>query len=152
MEELADLNFILQQGTAPPYIPIVPITLLKSDLIYLLKHSNRISGLILYKANETIEQFSHEVTCPNSNSNLPNTCSKNWNKYGTGLLQEDIPFPVFYMDNYEDITSVKNCFNKFNNFSYESHNVRALCSIELSSFMFATINTPTCIRHVAINS
>lgn len=146
VEKMSDIHFILQNGTSPPYVPIVPLSLLKPEVIYLLKNSGKISGLIVYKSNETISHYSHEDTCPNTNSNLKGTCDKKWNLFGTGMLREDIPYPIFFIDSIDDIKAVKDCFQKFNNFAYESQNIRPLCSMELSSFMYATTNTPTCIR------
>lgn len=65
---------------------------------------------------------------------------------GTGLLYSDIPFPLFYVEDENQIRTIKECFQKFNNFSYTTQIDRSLCSLELSAFMYATTNTPTCKR------
>lgn len=80
---------------------------------------------------------------------MKNTCSKQWNPHGTGLLYEDFPFPIFYIDDDIELTKIKNCFEKFNNFTFSEHKDRSLCSLELNSFMIATSNSPTCIRRTA---
>ncbi|KAL3270672.1 hypothetical protein HHI36_021200 [Cryptolaemus montrouzieri] len=145
----SDLHFILKNGTAGPYVPIVPASLLTEKSVKLLKLSPKVSGLVVYPNNETLNSFTHDLKCPNENFAVPNTCGKNeitWNPRGTGLLFQDIGFPVFFIDLYEDVTSVKECFQKFNNFSYDTQRDRALCSIQLNSFMYGAKNTPTCIR------
>lgn len=147
METIKDLDFILENGSSPPYIPIIPTILFNRVIAQKLVTSDKISGLILYKQNETkIEHFSHDKICPNDLSNLNNTCSKNWNQYGTGLNYYDFPFPIFFVKHDGDVVTIKNCFEKFNNFSYEEHNERSLCAIQINSFMIATTDTPTCLR------
>lgn len=116
--------------------------------------SNKISGLILHTNNEpvdVIKNFTHENQCPNPYSSIDGTCKKEsvWNPWGTGLLYFDIPFPIFYVERTEDVGLIRECFVKFNNYSYQEHADRSLCSLELNSFMYATTNSPTCIRFVA---
>lgn len=104
--------------------------------------------MILYTKNTTtkIDHFSHDKVCPNDRYNLNKTCTKNWNPFGTGLNYYDFPFPIFYVKNDVDVTKMRECFEKFNNFSYDEHSERSLCAVEIKSFMFATTNTPTCLR------
>ncbi|KAK4878728.1 hypothetical protein RN001_011234 [Aquatica leii] len=141
-----NLNFIIKNGADTNYIPIIPMQLLTQKTMHLLKNANIFSGLILYKDNETLEHFTHERTCPNKLSNMKNTCDVAWNPNGTGLLYEDLPFPIYYLNNNEDLQKMRDCFETFNNYSYETHKARSLCLVELDAFMFATIDTPTCIR------
>lgn len=110
--------------------------------------SQKVSGLILHSNNETLQNFSHEHQCPNPTTSLNATCDLGspWNSLGTGILYMNIPFPIFYVESELEIIKMKNCFKKFNNYSYDSHNDRSLCSLELGAFMYATTNTPTCIR------
>lgn len=142
------MKLILTNGTAPPYIPILPVNYLNRSVLYQLTISHKISGLVLYYNNQSLEHFSPDYQCPNPLSSFPNTCNKQstWNPYGTELLYTDIPFPVFYVEKEEQILKIKECFHQFNNYSYDSQDDRALCSLELKSFMFATTNTPTCRR------
>ncbi|KAJ8954167.1 hypothetical protein NQ318_005761 [Aromia moschata] len=116
-DTLEDLNYILQNGTAPPLI-----------------QSGKVSGLILHANNtEKLDYFTHENQCPNPQTSLEGTCNKKsvWNPYGTGLLYEDIPFPVSYLSSDEEVDKIKECFDKFNNYSYDSQAERPLCSLEL---------------------
>ncbi|KAK9874234.1 hypothetical protein WA026_002586 [Henosepilachna vigintioctopunctata] len=145
-----DLTFILKNGNAGPYIPILPVSLWSKKILQTLEKSSKVSGLLLYMNNETLVSFSHDLQCPNENYGVENTCSKTddlkWNSGGTGILFENIRFPVFYIDKHDDIKTVRDCFNKFNNYSYDTQRDRSLCSVQLNSFMFGAKNTPTCIR------
>lgn len=147
-ENKDDLNFILTKGTSPPYIPVLPTKMFNIPILKQLINSQKVSGLVLHSNNETLHDFSHENQCPNPNSGLNGTCHEKsvWNPLGTGILYMDIPFPLFYVESELEILKMKNCFKKFNNFSYDGQNDRSLCSLELRAFMYATTNTPTCIR------
>lgn len=142
------MNFILSKGTAGLYVPVLPTKFFTAETVDKLITSQLISGLILHRNNETLSSFTHENQCPNPRSSLENTCSKNstWNPYGTGILYRDIPFPIFYVENEEEIEKMRKCFEKFNNFDYDNHKDRSLCSLELKSFMYATTNSQTCRR------
>ncbi|CAH1110152.1 unnamed protein product [Psylliodes chrysocephalus] len=152
-----DLEDIIVQGTGYPYIPILPFKLFNHAALHLMIDSNKISGLILHTNNEpvdVIKNFTHENQCPNPYSSIDGTCKKEsvWNPWGTGLLYFDIPFPIFYVERTEDVGLIRECFVKFNNYSYQEHADRSLCSLELNSFMYATTNSPTCIRRSSIVS
>ncbi|XP_025830982.1 nicastrin [Agrilus planipennis] len=147
IESQKDLNFLLENGTAPPYIPIMPVSLFRHEIMHVLKNSNKISGLIVFKQNfSSLTHYTHDLKCPNELSNIEGTCKHQWNEYGTGLLFEDYPFPIFYLDNDSYVQKIVDCFKKFNDFDYSSQYERSLCSLELTSFMFATTDTPTCMR------
>lgn len=147
VETEEDLDFILANGTSPPYIPVVPTALFESKIARKLVESDRVSGLVLYKQKSTpVEHFSHDKVCPNELSNLNDTCTKDWNPFGTGLNYQDFPFPIFFVRDEADVVKIRNCFEKFNNFSFEEHNERSLCALEIKAFMFATTDTPTCLR------
>ncbi|KAK5638132.1 hypothetical protein RI129_012427 [Pyrocoelia pectoralis] len=144
VETLSDLTFILNNGTGSSYIPVMPLQLLKPSTLELILANNLVNGIVLYN-NSALESYTHERTCPNQLSNLDNTCDIAWNPEGTGLLYRDLPFPIHYVND-DDLHKMKQCFTTFNNYSYETHSKRSLCSIELDAFMFATTNTPTCRR------
>ncbi|XP_057663612.1 nicastrin [Diorhabda carinulata] len=147
-DNLKDLENIISEGTSPPYIPILPTRLFHPKILQFMIDSEKVNGVILHSDNDTLNNFTHDNQCPNPQSSLKGTCSKDsiWNPWGTGMLYLDIPFPIFYVENSENIQSIKDCFNKFNNYSYSEQIYRPLCSLELRSFMYATTNTPTCIR------
>lgn len=140
---------MFNNGTAPPYVPVIPTALFTNPVVEKLIASKKISGLVLYRQNATeVSHFTHDSTCPNAKSGLSQTCSKNWNPYGTGLLHTDFPFTIFYLENDADVEKIRNCFLKFNNFSYENQGERSLCALEIDAFMYATTDTPTCLRLV----
>lgn len=147
VESENDLDFILKNGTAPPYIPVIPTNLFSNPaIINRLKTTDKISGVVVYKAGDDPDHFTHESACPNGNSGLPNTCTVSWNQFGTGVFYDDFPFTMFFVEKDEDVSSLRECFRKFNNFSFESQSLRSLCALEIDSFMFATTDTPTCLR------
>lgn len=147
VEAASDLDFILENGSSPPYIPVIPTSLFDLQTAEKLVHSEKVSGLVLYMPNGTqLDHFTHDRVCPNAASNLNNTCSKNWNPRGTGLNYADFPFPIFYAKQDGDVAKIRDCFAKFNNFSFEDHSLRSLCALEIKAFMFATTDTPTCLR------
>ncbi|XP_072378978.1 nicastrin [Diabrotica undecimpunctata] len=143
-----DLEDIIANGTSPPYIPIVPPQLFNTESLQFMISSKKIDGLIIQRNNDTLEYFTHEYQCPNPSSSLDGTCNKEsvWNPLGTGLMYADIPFPIFYIENQSDINTIRSCFKKFNNYSFNEHIDRSLCALELKAFMYAATNTPTCRR------
>lgn len=150
IEDSEDIVALLNAGTASSYIPMISIEKLTRDNVNLLRGSDKITGLVVYKLNETIlEDYSHEDTCPNRNFAIEGTCDTDWNSPGTDLLNYDFGFPVFFLTNNTELKQVRNCFSTFNNFSLESHYERSLCSLELNFFMYAVLNTPTCLRRSA---
>uniref|UniRef100_A0A1B0GHV0 Nicastrin n=2 Tax=Lutzomyia longipalpis TaxID=7200 RepID=A0A1B0GHV0_LUTLO len=109
--------------------------------------------VVLTGSLNNLQSFSHESRCPNQYGGLlrEQTCSVNdqensWNPFGTGLLQEDFPFPVFLVSSEKDAAKITDCFEKFNNFDMNSQNLRSLCSIEINAFMSAAVNSQVCIR------
>lgn len=149
IEDSTDITNMLNLGTASSYIPLMSIEKLTKENVDLLKGSDKISGLVVYKLNETeIDQYSHEDKCPNRDYAIEGTCDINWNEPGTNLLNYDFSYPVFFLTNNTELDQVRSCFSTFNNFSLESHYERSLCSLELNFFMYAVIDTPTCLRYV----
>lgn len=147
VEDTDDISNLIKLGSASAYVPIMTIDKLTYENVELLKTSDKINGIVIYKPNNTeILQYSHEDKCPNRNYLLEGTCDVNWNTHGTDLLNFDFGYPVFYIINNTEIEDIKNCYNTFNNFSLESHYERSLCSLELNFFMYAVIDTPTCLR------
>ncbi|XP_017856051.1 PREDICTED: nicastrin [Drosophila arizonae] len=156
----ADLEFLLNSPPSPPYAPLIPPHLFTRTNLLRLKNAGpkTISVVLLINRSKRMTQFSHELNCPNqysglklSNSTATVTCdasnvANTWNRWGTGLLHEDFPFPIYYIADPEEIDKLEECFNKFNNFDYESHSLRSLCAVEIKSFMSAAVNSEVCMR------
>ncbi|XP_016981949.2 nicastrin isoform X1 [Drosophila rhopaloa] len=152
----ADLEFLLTSAPSPPYAPMIPPHLFTRNNLMRLKEAGpkNISVVLLINKTAQMKQFSHELNCPNQYSGLnisSATCdasnpAKNWNPWGTGLLHEDFPFPIYYLAEKDEIEKLEKCFEKFNNFNYETHALRSLCAVEVKSFMSAAVNTEVCMR------
>ncbi|XP_067616719.1 nicastrin [Eurosta solidaginis] len=155
-----DFEFILRNPPAPPYAPIIPPHLFTRENILRLKNEGQhnISVVVLINQVDKMTHFSHELACPNQYSGilLPNstetaTCNTrnadlSWNPWGTGLMHEDFPFPIYYVSDKEEIDKLLDCFNKFNNFDYDNHAKRSLCAVEVKAFMTAAVNSEVCYR------
>lgn len=156
----ADLEFLLSSPPSPPYAPLIPPHLFTRDNLLRLKQAGPkiISVVLLINKPEKMKQFSHELNCPNQysgiqreNSTETSTCdasnvANTWNRWGTGLLHEDFPFPIYYIADPDQVEKLVNCAENFNNYDYESHAVRSLCAVEVKSFMSAAVNTEVCMR------
>jgi nicastrin len=70
-----------------------------------------------------------------------------WNSPGTGLLFENFEFPIFFIHDPDNVTEIVNCYEKFNKPSADgTPRDWPLCAIQLQSFMFVAVDTPTCLR------
>lgn len=148
-----DFEFILTDPPSPPYAVIVTPQLFTREYIIRLKDSPYVSAMLLIKnSNETLTQFSHESKCPNQFSGIdPNSCDSSkpeltWNPFGTGLLLENFPFPIHYISDEDEIATVVECYEKFNSFDLVNQHKRSLCSIQINSFMSASVNSEVCLR------
>ncbi|CAD6993198.1 nicastrin isoform X2 [Ceratitis capitata] len=160
IQVVEDFEFLLRNPPAPPYAPMIPPHLFTRENIMRLKEqgTSSISAVLLIGGKEKVTQFSHELTCPNrysglllSESNETATCDTRnpenaWNPWGSGLLHEDFPFPILYISDEDEVNKLKSCFEKFNNYDYEGHNTRSLCSVELQQFMVGAVSSEVCIR------
>ncbi|KAH8346677.1 hypothetical protein KR084_008052 [Drosophila pseudotakahashii] len=151
----ADLEFLLTSPPSPPYAPLIPPHLFTRSNLMRLKEAGpkNISVVLLINKTNQMKQFSHELNCPNQYSSLNSseTCdasnpARNWNPWGTGLLHEDFPFPIYYIADPAEVVKLETCFQDFNNFNYETHALRSLCAVEVKSFMSAAVNTEVCMR------
>lgn len=110
------------------------------------------SAIILINDTRGMQSFSHESKCPNQffhHSQQP-TCdvskSENtWNPWGSGLLLENFDIPIIFLSTKEEWEKVVKCYRDFNLLK-EGQQKRALCSIEINSFMAAASNSEVCIR------
>lgn len=155
IEQQQDFGFLLDSPTSPPYAPVLPPELFTRENILKLKFAAKnISVVVVINKLDKLKNFTHELPCPNQYSGLngtEGTCDVSrpetlWNPQGTGLMHEDFPFPIHYIADPLEIEKIKQCFTKFNDFDYENHPGRSLCSIQVKSFMSAAGNSEICNR------
>ncbi|XP_058451591.1 nicastrin [Malaya genurostris] len=160
-----DIDFITEQHPAPPYAPVIPPHLFTRDNILQLRDrgGRHVSAVILINNATLLDHYSQESRCPNQFSSLmasgeENVCNvanadSSWNPWGTGLLLEDFPFPIYYVADPDEISKLYDCFEKFNNFELENQHQRSLCSIQVNAFMSASVDSRVCLaRSTFFNS
>lgn len=152
IESQADFEFLWNKPPAPPYTLIIPPALFSRENILDARAKGNIAGIVLIENGTNLSSFSHESKCPNQFSALKdqscdaNSANSSWNPFGTGLLQENFPFPMVYVKDQEHINNLTNCYRKFNAFDMENQHKRPLCSIQIKSFMSAAVNSAVCTR------
>ncbi|CAM1332152.1 NCSTN (predicted) [Pycnogonum litorale] len=169
IENQRDIDWLIDVGQHPPYVPvfIIPSLFSKSNMIK-LKDSKKINGvLVMFSKNITADLpdgFSIDSSCPNDNFGLytksKNTeyanCEKTkWNPENlvSDMMFEDWGFPISLVKEDKDIQSIKTCFHQFNKPVYDMSNDRPFCAVEFKSAMMAAKDTPTCMRrsHLVTN-
>lgn len=117
------------------------------------KSDDRVAAVLLTDNNrDLLDHFSTESKCPNQFIGISKQyCDasdplKSWNPYGSNLINEDFPFPILFIQDQEQIKLLYDCFEKFNNYETKKQFERSLCSVEISSFMAAAVNSEVCHR------
>lgn len=161
VENQSDLDHILKSGPTPPYIAVLKHDQYnRKNLLQFKTNLNRVSGVVLLYdglSNSRTDAFSPEDTCPNRHSGLYvndtqyGDCKQNqWIKESpiSGLLYEDIPYPIFLIDEKKSIDDIQSCF-KNNNIAKGTERTQdtyPLCSMQLDSFMLAASDSATCLN------
>ncbi|XP_063703257.1 nicastrin [Culicoides brevitarsis] len=154
-----DLEFLFGKPPSPPYIPVIVPRLFTRENILKLKDlgSTIVSGIVLINNRTLLETFSHESKCPNQFGGLlqKQTCDatdpkNSWNPYGTDLMNEDFPFPIYFVIEPEEIAKLVECYVKFNSFDMEHQRDRSLCSVEINTLMSAAGSSETCVRRTSM--
>lgn len=142
--------FAKETMPSPPYAPVLPPHLFTRENVMQLKAlgPDLISVLVLVNDFSQVTTFSHESQCPNrySSYSRDGQCNAHWNPHGSGLLLEDFPFPIYFVNDQTEIEKISNCFEKFNNFELADQRSRSLCSIEVDSVMSGAVNSEVCMR------
>uniref|UniRef100_A0A2M4A852 Nicastrin n=1 Tax=Anopheles triannulatus TaxID=58253 RepID=A0A2M4A852_9DIPT len=167
IERKEDIDFIVNKHPSPPYAPILSPALYTRENVLRLRDEAApyISALVLINNVTGMQHFSQEASCPNEYSSLlfslgtddassdddGDRCSadrpeKSWNPWGSGLLQEAFPFPIYYVGEAMEVEKLRACYFKFNAHDLEHQNGRSLCSIEVKAFMSAAVSSANCIR------
>lgn len=156
----SDISHILKTGSTPPYMVVLNHNHYTKDNLMLFKENiERVAGVIFKNDNPSAPPtpFSPDDVCPNrhwglySNDSSRKDCKVNeWQKTSqiSGILYEDIPYPIFMMNNPQSINLLEECFQKnvINQGSGYRQASYPLCGIQLDSFMSAAVNAESCIN------
>ncbi|XP_054001491.1 nicastrin isoform X1 [Hylaeus anthracinus] len=149
VEEESAIRWLEHNATAGPYTVVLPFSMFNRDTLLQLRNTKNTNGVLLAKniSQPRLDSYSPEDSCPNRYSGYKR-CNDGtpWNPYGSSLLMEDWPFPMFYIENQTLIEAIKSCFWKHNAHDLDTQELRSLCAIEMKSFMFAAINSESCIK------
>jgi nicastrin len=94
-----DVQWLETNSTAGPYTIVLSFKMFTMENLKRFKNSKNVNGVLLTGSTRNSERpssYSPDDTCPNKYSGY-NLCDKPWNPYGSSLLLEDWPFPMFYM-------------------------------------------------------
>ncbi|XP_037030857.1 nicastrin isoform X1 [Bradysia coprophila] len=148
-----DFQFVLKDPPSPPYAVVVTPQLFSREHIMPIKDSPHVSAIVLINnVKDKLTQFSQELKCPNQFSTIDaQSCDvtkpeTTWNPFGTGLLHENFPFPIYYVSDDAEITKILDCFERFNKDDPVNQHQRSLCSIQINTFMSAAVNSEVCLR------
>ncbi|XP_012233434.1 nicastrin [Linepithema humile] len=148
-----DITWIERNATAGPYTVVLPFKMFTKERLVRLRNTNNINGVLLTRnISYTVSNYSPDDACPNRYSGYKKCNDAHpWNPFGSALLMEDWPFPMFYTENQTVLEVVRSCFREHNAHDLETQYQRSLCAIEMKSFMFAAVNSESCIRRTDIS-
>ncbi|XP_033222555.1 nicastrin [Belonocnema kinseyi] len=142
-----DLKWLELNSTAGPYVAVMSFSMFTRDTLLRLRKTNNINGILLANiAKSRPSHYSPEDTCPNRYSGARECKEKPWNPLGSALLMEDWPFPIFFLQNQTALGEINSCFLKHNAHDLDDQSQRSLCALEMKSFMFAAVDSETCMR------
>lgn len=155
VQSISDFDFVINNPPAPPYALVIRPALFTRENILnaMAKAKANIAGIILINNSTKLESFSQESKCPNRYGGLLENqkCDINkmdgaWNPFGTGLLHENFPFPIYFVKNESFVNQILECYTKFNSYDAANQHKRTLCSVQINAFMSASVNSEVCIR------
>lgn len=101
IEEDNDIKWLEHNTTTGPYTVVLPFSMFTRNILLRLKNTKNINGVLLAKniSQSRPDAYSPEDTCPNRYAGYKR-CDDDtpWNPYGSSLLMEDWPFPMFYTE------------------------------------------------------
>ncbi|CAH2099957.1 unnamed protein product [Euphydryas editha] len=161
IRNVTDAQWLVYNSSAGPYVAVVNTWLFYDIIELLMNKSENVAGVLLYDdATMRPDAFSQESRCPNeyaswsksqcSSTKTPSGIGLVWNEKGTDLLRRDIPFPIFFLPQarMSEISKIEQCYNRYN-IDKDNQKGRALCSLQLNSFMYAAVNSVVCLRRSA---
>ncbi|XP_014210820.1 nicastrin [Copidosoma floridanum] len=153
VENELDIQWLEKNSTAGPYMIVLSFDMFTLENLKRFAISNNVNGVLLTR-NMSLDRpasYSPEDSCPNRYSGYK-SCDKPWNPYGSSILLEDWPFPMFYVQDQEMLKQIKACYLKYNYNNRDKQALRSLCALEMRAFMFAAVNSETCIRRGSVSS
>lgn len=162
-----DFDWLLEVGPDAPYVVLLAPDLFRRENLMSLKNSGKVAGIVVLNQTDTTfhnpspaPPYSNDLTCPNKmtglykNDEFSSYCDSNpWNPAGDAILFEDFQFPIFFINETKLNQSVllDDCYLKFNRPIEGTPPSYPLCAIELKAFMWAAVDTPTCLRRGRLN-
>eukprot|EP00057_Strongylocentrotus_purpuratus_P032619 XP_788243.4 PREDICTED: nicastrin isoform X1 [Strongylocentrotus purpuratus] len=158
IEKVADLDWLLKNGTYSPYIAVMSPQMFTLDNVQRLLDSKKVNGIMVDHSdpmsmiNQTTP-FSPDKSCPNDNYGMYagnpeySNCKKvTWNSVGNGMTFMDLGIPIFALIDPEDVQTVKDCYEEHNHRDAEDKEQPfPQCAGEMYDFMFGAKDTPTCM-------
>ncbi len=163
--EAADVDFLVERGEHGPYVAAFTPQTFRKEALLRLRQSDKLAGaLLLYPDPDDLDKdleklfagppaaFSDDQVCPNVASSLyfgtDDACDEKWNPRGSGLMYEDFDFPVAVIRGSNTTRLViEDCYRAFNEPLQDGvEREWPLCAMELSSHMYAAVDTETCLR------
>ncbi|KAL7293353.1 hypothetical protein TKK_0013123 [Trichogramma kaykai] len=151
VENEDDIVWLEKNATAGPYMIVLTFDMFTMKTLKRFEDVD-VNGVLLYR-NTSLDRptsYSPDDSCPNRYSGYT-TCNESWNPHGSSLLLQDWPFPMFYIEDNEVLENVKDCYLRMNVHDREKQNERSLCALEMKSFMFAALNSESCLKRGSSN-
>ena len=142
----SDYDFVLELGSHSPYIVLINLYQYSRDNILKLHASDSVVGVLIDVTNQPddLQSFSPQSKCPNNAGSKKNDCDLN--PIGNDLDFYDFnEFPIFAINDESVLSNLKECVRYNQNISGISY----VCSVQLTSRMYAAVNTDVCTRRVA---
>ncbi|KAM9845144.1 LOW QUALITY PROTEIN: nicastrin [Aulostomus maculatus] len=162
LESEGNLDWVLRDGSNPPYMVILESPLFTRSIMMKLKNgASRVAGVAVVAPNTNpADGFSPHTTCPNENTGVYSEdydpalahCGVTvWNPLGNGLSYEEFGFPIFSLEDDNDTEVIRQCYIDHNRAVNGSTPQYPLCAMQLYSHMSAVTDTATCMRRNGIN-
>lgn len=154
-----DIELIVNSGANQPYVPCLSSRFFTQENLVKFRDSGRVSGLILFdsRSDPLPDSFTEDRRCPNEMTSYYRAdptyghCRREeWNKYASfeAISELNLDFPMILMRDQSNITSIRECFQRFNEPSAgqrPSGTTSMLCSLELKTWMVGAKNSKTCM-------
>ena len=143
----SDFEFVLKPGSHSPYIVSINLYQYTRDNLLKFHASGSVVGVLIDVTSQPddLHSFSPQSECPN-NAGSKEKSHCNLNPIGNGLDFVDFSdFPIFAIKDESIMSNLKEC-NRYNQYI---SGISYVCSVQLTSRMYAAVNTEVCTRRVA---